>query len=368
MKSFRERSPIVVGIISLILLVIGVTVAFSVNKFEGLRGVYTLSADLQDAAGLQSGNEVRVAGVKVGRVTAVHLTDEAARITMEISDDTRIPSETRLEVKLKTLLGQKFIDLQLPKSYIAAAAEGDDATDATAGLLEPGDVIPLEQTKVPFDIYQAASEGTATLAEIDKKALRQLLNVLATTVGTSKDELRRVLVAVNDAGSVLGKKSAGISKLLSNSKDVTRILADSDQDIDGLLVRSADVLGTLADKRANISSLLAATQDLASNLGTLIQVARGDISLGVRDLDSILVLAEGELGTIEKAIKELGVAQELFGQPNQFGRFIESHICALTTEDTCVPDGSAEIPGLPIQGTQPSPSPASATAPARVMP
>lgn len=357
MRSFRERSPILVGVVSLILLTAGVSLAFSVNRFEGLRGVYSLAADLQDAAGLQAGNEVRVAGVKVGRVTAVSLRDDAARITMEISDDTQIPRETRLEVKLKTLLGQKFIDLQLPKAYVTAAAAGGGAANTTTGFLKPGDVIPLEQTKVPFDIYQAASEGTATLAEVDKKALRKLLNVLATTVGTSKDELRRVLVAVNDAGSVLGQKSAGISKLLSNSKDVTRILADSDSDIDGLLVRSADVLGTLADRRANISSLLAATQDLAQNLGTLIQVVRGDISLGVRDLDSILLLAEGELGTIEKAIEELGVAQELFAQPNQFGRFIEGHICALTTEDTCVPDGSAEVPGLPIQGTQPSPSP-----------
>lgn len=366
MRSFRERSPIVVGIISMILLIIGVSVAFSVNKFEGLRGVYSLSADLQDAAGLQPGNEVRVAGVKVGRVTKVTLTDEAAQITMEIADETRIPTETRLEVKLKTLLGQKFIDLQLPKSFVAAAAQGDDPAAATSGMFRPGDVIPLDQTKIPFDIYQAASEGTSTLAEIDKKALRQLLNVLATTVGTSKEELRRVLVAVDDAGTVLGKESAGISKLLRNSKDVTRILADSDQDIDGLLVRSADVLGTLADRRSNISSLLAATQDLAQNLGTLIQVARGDISLGVRDLDSILLMAEGEVGTIEKAIKELGVAQELFGQPNQFGRFIEGHICALTTEDTCVPHGSAENPGLPVQGTQPSPSPVPVSS--RVMP
>ncbi len=72
MRSFRERSPWLVGIVSLILLSIGVTLAFSVNRFQVLRGVYSISADLQDAAGLQPGNEVRVAGVKVGRVTGIH--------------------------------------------------------------------------------------------------------------------------------------------------------------------------------------------------------------------------------------------------------------------------------------------------------
>ncbi|MEA2461875.1 MAG: phospholipid/cholesterol/gamma-HCH transport system substrate-binding protein, partial [Actinomycetota bacterium] len=84
MRSFRERRPWLVGIVSLILLSIAVGFAFSVNRFEGLRGVYSVSADLSDAAGVQAGNEVRVAGVKVGHVTGVTLRPRAARIEMEI--------------------------------------------------------------------------------------------------------------------------------------------------------------------------------------------------------------------------------------------------------------------------------------------
>jgi ribonuclease J len=115
--SFPERRPAVIGIVSILIIAAGTTLAFSVNRFQGLRGVYEVSADLTDAAGLQSGNEVRIAGVKVGRVTKVRLTDDAARVTMEIASDIRIPQETTLEVKLKTLLGQKFINLRFPKAY-----------------------------------------------------------------------------------------------------------------------------------------------------------------------------------------------------------------------------------------------------------
>lgn len=353
MISFRERRAWLVGIISILGIAAGLTLAFSVNHFKGLRGVYSVSADLRDAAGLQVGNEVRVAGVKVGRVTKVSLTPDSARIGMEIEKDIRLPEETRLEVKLKTILGQKFVDLQFPKGYVAAASGGNDPSGATAGYLADGAVIPRSQTKIPFEIYQAANEGTQLLSGIDKKALRRLLVVLSGTADRSKEELAHALGSLNAAATVLSPKSADISALLRNSKKVTASLAGSDTDIKGILDRASNVLGTLADRRQTITSLLAATNDLTLNLGLLIKDARGSIHLGTADLNSILITVQSESKSIDTALAEFGVAQEMFARPVSFGRFIEGHACAITTEDSCVPKGSPADPGFPVKGTQP---------------
>jgi phospholipid/cholesterol/gamma-HCH transport system substrate-binding protein len=350
--SFPERRPAVIGIVSILIIVAGTTLAFSVNRFEGLRGVYSVSADLTDAAGLQSGNEVRIAGVKVGRITRVELTDEAARVTMEIAGDVRVPVETTLEVKLKTLLGQKFIDLRFPKSYVQAASLGSPE-DATAGYLVAGDVIPLDRTSVPFEVHQAAREGTDVLEGIDKKALRRMLGVFAGSIEVSKEEIGDALAALDDAGKVLGTKSAGISRLLGNLDRLSGALASSDQDIEGVLSGGADVLGVLAERRETTSSLLAAADDLGETLGLLLRVARGSIQVGAHDLNSILLSAEAELASIDAAISELGVAQEMFARPLQFGRFTEGAVCAVTSADTCVPDGTPYEPGFPVLGRQP---------------
>lgn len=351
--SFRERPPWIVGIVSILLISIGLAVAFSVNKFEALRGVQTISADLRDAAGLQVGNEVRVAGVKIGKITDINLRPGAARVEMEVEDDVLLPLETRLEVKLKTLLGQKFIDLQFPRGYLAAASGGNDPSGATAGYLADGDVIPRSQTRVPFEIYEAANEGTALLEGIDKRALRRMINVLATTVTDSKEELGRAVVALDRAGKVLSPKSREISSLLRNTEKVTATLAAGDQDIEGILTRGADVLGVLAERRETISSLLAATNDLTLNLGLLIRDARGSLELGVTDLNRILASVEAETASIDAALSELGTAQEMFGRPLTMGRFVEGHVCAITTADTCVPEGSPAEPGYPFKGSQP---------------
>ena len=356
MRSMRELPPTIVGLISIVVIALGLGGAFSINHFQALRGVYEISADLEDAAGLQSGNEVRVAGVKVGRVTGISLTDEAARITMEVESNVRLPEETRLEVKLKTLLGQKFVDLQYPKGYIAAASGNGDPTGATSGYLEPGDVIPLSRTKIPFEMYQAANEGTAVLEEIDKKSLRRMIDVLARTVTGSKEELGDALVALDEATEVLTPKSKDISSLLRHSRDVTLTLAEEDADLEGILSRSSNVLETLADRRATLSSLLAATNDLTLDLGLLIRSARADVDLGVADLNTVLASVEAETESLELALAEFGTAQEMFGRPLKFGRFIEGHVCAVTSEDTCVPYGTPSNPDIPHRGTQPPPS------------
>lgn len=355
-RSFRERRAWLVGITCMVLIAAGVAGAFSINRFQSLRGVYSLSADVADAAGLQAGNEVRVAGVKVGNVKRVELTPDAARIDMEIQDDVRIPVESALEVKLKTLLGQKFVDLQMPRAYVEAAAAGEDPADVTDGFFEPGAVIPLDQTSVPFEVYQAANQGTAVLEKIDKKALRELIVVLDETVGASKEELGRALAAVGDAGDVLARNSAPLKRLLRESSELTGTLSASGADIDGILLRSADVLEVLAARRATISSLLVATDDLSRNLGVLIRASKGSIEVGVADLNAVLALAADEIETIERSLAELGTAQEMFGQPLRFGRFVEGHVCSITSADTCVPSGSPEEPGLPVHGTEPGPT------------
>jgi phospholipid/cholesterol/gamma-HCH transport system substrate-binding protein len=354
-RSFRERRPWLVGITSIALITIGMGFAFSINRFEELRGVYSIAADLQDAAGLQAGNEVRVAGVKVGRVTRVSLTPKAARVEMEIANDIDIPSETKLFVKLKTLLGQKYIDLQFPRAFLTAASDGDELTTATDGFLGDGDVIPLSQTRVPFEIHQAATEGTEVLEGIDKASLRRLVDVLGRTIGVSKDELGDALSQVDRAGEVLAGKGPEISRLLRNAEQVSGTLASSDRSLEGILGRGAEVLGVLAERRDEISTLLAAVDDLSRNLGLLIRVSRGHVATGVGDLNQILISAEGELDSIEEALAELGPAQELFGRPLRFGRFVEGHVCAVTTADTCVPFGSPRNPGLPSHGIQPEP-------------
>ena len=73
MKPFRERNPLIIGGIGLAVLVGLVVAAFHVDDLPLIGGGTTYQAAFRDASGLEAGNEVRVAGVKVGKVDSIGL-------------------------------------------------------------------------------------------------------------------------------------------------------------------------------------------------------------------------------------------------------------------------------------------------------
>nr|MDQ3877449.1 hypothetical protein [Actinomycetota bacterium] len=226
----------------------------------------------------------------------------------------------------------------------------------THGYLSDGDVIPRSQTSIPYEIYQAANQGTHLLERIDQKSLRKLIEVVGHIAGTSKQEFRRALVGVSRVGKVLDRNGAAVSKLLRNAASVSGTLAHNDRNIDGILSRASEVLDTLAARRRTITSLLAATNGLGRNLGLLISATRHSIQVGSLDLDRVVASVQTQLHSIDKALAQLGISGELLARPTTFGRFVEGNVCAITTEDTCVPEGSPENPGLPVHDVQPSPA------------
>jgi phospholipid/cholesterol/gamma-HCH transport system substrate-binding protein len=141
MKPFRERNPIVVGLISVSVLAVAMLFAFSLNKFTFFRGVREVSADFADAAGLNADNEVRVAGLKVGKVKSIDLIDpdskgvvDRVRVVMEVNRGLKLGSDTEAEIKLKTILGAKFVDV---------------VPIGGAPFIGTSDVIPLSRTRIP---------------------------------------------------------------------------------------------------------------------------------------------------------------------------------------------------------------------------
>ena len=70
-KSFRDRNPYAVGIVSMLVIGVVTGLAFMVGLLHLLEDTYTMEGTFTDGAGLRSGDDVKVAGVKVGRVTGI---------------------------------------------------------------------------------------------------------------------------------------------------------------------------------------------------------------------------------------------------------------------------------------------------------
>src|SRR5690242_9200813 len=108
--------PKIVGAVSIVVALLLMYGAFQLEDIARLFGGASYHAAFRDASGLAEGNEVRIAGVKVGKVTGVGLAHAEARTYVKVSfaiedDEVRLGDTTSATIRIKTVLGQKYLAL-----------------------------------------------------------------------------------------------------------------------------------------------------------------------------------------------------------------------------------------------------------------
>ena len=322
-KTFRERSPLLIGIFSILGIAAGTTLAFSLDKIPFVKQAYDLTAEFGDAAGLNPENQVRVAGIKVGTVEKVELVGDKVVVSMQIDNGTEIPEDATAEIKLATLLGTKFVEID---------ASGSDP------FLQDGDVIPLERTEIPYEIYQASNQGTAVLEDLDGPTLNKMLVQLTKLTAAAEDEVGEALEGLNDLGAGVGAKEEELRELLAGSDDLTALLSDEGDEIVRLVDASNTVLGSLAQKREEVQSLLEVTKQMAANVTSLVRENRSRIDGILTKLDRALVVLDRNVEHIDMALEYAGPSSRYFGNITRQGRWADIFSCVLVISAGCETD------------------------------
>lgn len=101
--------------------------AGQVTGFAAAPSEYALTASFRSADGVDVGTDVRMAGVKVGRVTELQLDPETyrARAVITVRDDIEVPDDSALAISSEGLLGGNFVEI-LPGGSPFYFAAGDE--------------------------------------------------------------------------------------------------------------------------------------------------------------------------------------------------------------------------------------------------
>jgi phospholipid/cholesterol/gamma-HCH transport system substrate-binding protein len=330
MRSFRERNPVVIGAAGLALVGLLVWSAFNVERLPliGTRGV-ALAAAFSEAGGLRPGDEVRVAGVKVGKVTEVRLEGDHVRVEFRVGRDTELGQDTGAAVKVKTLLGRK---------YLALVPDGP-------GRLRAGSEIPLDRTVSAYDVVQAFSDLTTTTERIDTSQLARALDTLAREFRDSPGEVRAAIGGLSRLSRTIASRDRQLRSLLHHAEGVSKVLADRDQDL-ARLVKDGDLLFQEVRARSQvIHELLVSTSALAQQLTALARENRAQLGPALDRLDGVLGLLQRNQSNLERSIQLLAPFARVFTNTLGNGRWFDTYIQNLVAvPGTVSSPGSAQIP------------------------
>ncbi|MGH7812974.1 MAG: outer membrane lipid asymmetry maintenance protein MlaD [Candidatus Binataceae bacterium] len=105
----------IVGIFVLLGIAALAILSVSLGKIELIAPPgYTLYANFDNIAGLKLGDEVELAGVKIGKVTGVTLDkNERARVALRLDQGVEVDTDAIAGVKSAGLLGDKYVSISL---------------------------------------------------------------------------------------------------------------------------------------------------------------------------------------------------------------------------------------------------------------
>ena len=310
MKPFRERNPVVVGAISLVVLAVTLVAALRADDLPIIGGGDTYHAMFTEAGGLKVNDEVRIAGVRVGKVDEVELAGDEVRVSFKVDDAAAFGDDTRAAIKVKTILGSMFLALE----------------PAGGGRLDEGATIPAARTSSPFDVVEAFEGLASTSAQIDTDQLAESLTTLADLTRNTPEEFRGALDGLSRLSSNIAAKDEQLNTLLVNLERVSTVLDERDQDIVKLMEDSDVLFRALVARREAVHDLLVSTTTLSQELSLLIDQSREDLRPALAHLENVVAVLNKNEDNLDSSLRLMAPFYRVFANTLGTGPWFDTWI------------------------------------------
>lgn len=311
---FRERNPVPIGAAGLLVIALILLLAFNVQSLPLIGGGDSYRAAFSEAGGLQDGDDVRIAGVKVGKVTSVDLAGDHVAVDFKINEDVTFGPESAASVRMKTLLGQKYLSVESRGS----------------GQMKEGTQIPLERTVSSYDIVNAFSDFATTAERIDTDQLATSLDVMAREFKDSPPHVKSALDGLTRLSRTIASRDAELKRLLKSANSVSGTVAERNKALE-TLIKDADLLMVeLSARRDAIHTLFTNTSAMAQQVTALVRENRAELKPALDQLTKVLAVLQKHEDDLGDTIAAMAPFTRLFSNVLGNGRWFDTYIANLT--------------------------------------
>ena len=307
---FRERNPVVIGAVSLAVIAAFVLAAFKAEDLPLIGGGDTYYAAFSEAGGLKANDEVRVAGVRVGKVNAVELQGDHVRVAFKVDKGAKFGPTTGAAIKVKTLLGAMYLGLE----------------PAGRGQMKEKSEIPRSRTTSPYDVVEAFSGLADRSEKIDTKRLAASLNTLGDLTKDTPKNFQAALSGLSDLSSNIAARDQQLNTLLRNTKKVSTVLGDRRGDLITLM-RDGDLLfRALSARRQSVHNLLVATSQLSIQLTGLVRDTRQDLKPALDHLGNVVDVLNKNQDNLDNSLRLMAPFYRVFANTLGNGPWFDTYI------------------------------------------
>ncbi|MFF8406037.1 MCE family protein [Streptomyces sp. NPDC015684] len=275
----------------------------------------TYHAVFTDVTGLETGDDIRVAGVRVGEVEGIRIKDRTlAEVTFTVSAERPLLAGTRAVVRYRNLVGQRYIAL--------TEGPGDGTT-----RLRPGGTIPLSRTRPALDLNALLNGFKPLFAALSPSDVNQLATEIVRTLQGEGGTVNSLLAHTASLTSTLADRDKLIGSVIDNLNTVLETLDKRGSRFSGLLTQLRRVVSGLSADRKPIGESLVSIGDLTDVTSGLLKDARPPLKddiAGIGDLTGTLNKNEN---TVEGVLKRLPNKLEKLTGTASYGSWFNFYLC-----------------------------------------
>lgn len=282
---------------------------------------YQLTAVFDDVTGLLEGDNVKVAGVPVGKVTDIATEGGRAVVTMEVRTTHKVPQDSAASIRWRNLIGQRYVYLE----------PGDSAV-----MIADGARIDNESTSGVIDIGELFNRLGPIVGAIDVTQVNEFLDSITTALEGNEDSISQTLDDLAVLVQGLGDRDVAIGNLIDNLAVVAETVADRDDQIETMLDNLAALSQTFSDNTTLLETALVEIGQFNTDFSDVLALNRDEIDGIIANLDVTLGTIEANLEPLEIALDGLDEQAAATFRSSSYGTWLNQDIRCVSLGDLAV--------------------------------
>ncbi|WP_407335685.1 MCE family protein [Dietzia kunjamensis] len=267
---FRDRDPKKLGVWGAVGAVALMGISLNYDRIPYVNGMRDATVYVADAAGLDTGDHVQVAGMNVGTVRKIELDGDRVRVRFAINRGVELGADTSAQIKTDSILGRRALGV-----FSDGRGDLEDNT------------IPIERTSVPYSLTSALGDLSDTVEAMDTDKVDEALTVLAETMEGSSPEVRGAIDGITRLSRSLNERDEGVRQLLEKAAGTTDVLGRRSEQINQLMVDGNTLFTQLDLRRRALSELIMNIDELARQLSGLVQDNEAQLGPALDKLEQV---------------------------------------------------------------------------------
>lgn len=269
-----------------------------------------------DATSLNKGDDIRMAGVKVGTVDKIEIAQgDVAKVSFSVSNAVDLQQGTVAQLRFRNLVGQRYIALEPPAKANPTMAVGH--------------TFSLAETRPALDLTMLFNGFQPLLRLLDPQDVNNLSEQIISVFQGEGPTVEGLLSSTASLTSTLADKDQVIGSLINNLSSVLTTVNSRSSQLDTTIVTLQRLVSGLSEDRKTIGSTLDGLGNLTVSVSELLEQGRAPLKGSISALDKLSGNLSAAEPTLNSFFDTLPTKLSTIGRTGSYGSWLNFYVCSI---------------------------------------